>query len=49
MGMGLEGMGMSILENNGNGTKCLVGMGMGRNGKSENHSCAPLIHTLLIF
>ena len=46
-----EGMGMSILENNGNGNKCLAGMEMGmvlilrgmeRNGKAESHSRAPL-------
>ena len=49
-------MGMSIWENNGNGNKCLAGMGMGmekglkrmgRNGKAESHSHTALLVTLL--
>ena len=48
-------MGTSIWENNGNGNKCLAGMGMGmekglkrmgRNGKAESHSHTALLVTL---
>jgi len=50
-------MGISIWENNWNGNKCLVGMGigmgtglklmgMGRNGKAEGYSRTPLCHSI---